>query len=229
MRKFDERVILRLQQLIKQGEDLLASKQPSGIGGWWIENTRLLSQWVTNCLNFLSRVLGDDSEHYRRFDEEKTEAILGDASPAERCLGVLIATREDIESGFLFERELLISADVFDDFLEQAEHLLENKYKDAAAVLIGSVLESSLRKMCVTHGIDVTDKTGIVITDTATLAPLNDALYKGKIYSKLVHKRITVWADLRNNAAHGHYDQYTQSDAEDMAKGVRSFVTEHLA
>lgn len=228
MRKFDEKVTLALEQLIKQGEDLLATKQLGQVG-WWIENDRLLSQWVTRCLNFLSRVLGNDTEHYRRFDEQKEKAILGYVDATERCLGVLIAAKEDIDSGFLFERELLISADVFDDFLEQAEHLLENKYKDAAAVLIGSVLESSLRKMCRKHGVDVTDKTGAIIIDTATIAPLNDELYKAQVYSKLVYKQIIAWADLRNNAAHGHYDQYTQSDVEDMDKWVRSLVTEHLA
>jgi len=226
MRKFDERVTDNLEQLIKQGEELLATKQsryPETL------DHRLLSQWITSSLNFISRALGKNTEHYRRLDAEKDYALQGWTNPIERCLGVLMAVRADIESGFLFERELLISADVFDDFLEQAQHLLENKYKDAAAVLIGSVLESSLRKMCIKNGVDVTDKTGATITDTATIAPLNDALYKGKVYSKLVHKKIIVWADVRNNAAHGHYDQYTQSNVEDMAKGVRSFVTEHLA
>ena len=226
MRKFDEKVTLHLEELIKQGEHLLTTKQPGYLGT--LDN-RLLSQWVTSCLNFLSRALGKNTEHYRRFDTEKKTALEGYIYATERCLGVLMAVKEDIDSGFLFERELLISADVFDDFLEQAEHLLENKYKDAPAVLIGSVLESTLRKMCKKHGVDVTDKTGAIITDTATIAPLNDALYKGKVYSKLVHKQIIVWADVRNNAAHGHYDQYKQSDVEDMAKGVRSFVTEYLA
>jgi len=139
-----------------------------------------------------------------------------------------MAVKEDIESGFLFERELLISADVFDDFLEQAEHLLENKYKDAAAVLIGSVLESSLRKMCKKHGVEVKDNTGAVTTDTATIAPLNDELYKAEVYSKFVYKEIIAWADLRNNVAHGHYDKYKQTDVEGMDQWVRSFVTEHL-
>jgi len=229
MRKFDGKVTLRLEELIEQGERLLDGKQPSGFGGWWIEDKRFLSQWVTSCLNFLSRVLGKDTEYYRRFDKEKEDAIVGDASPAERCLGVLVAAKQDIESGFLFERELLISAGVFDDFLEQAEHLLNNKYKDAAAVLIGSVLESTLRKMCVKHGIDVTDKTGAIITNTATIAPLNETLYKAEVYSKLVYKEIIARADLRNSAAHGHYDAYTQTDVEDMGKWVRSFVAEQLA
>lgn len=230
MGKSDERILERLDQLIDLGNQTLATKRCSG-GTWYIRDHRLLGQWLTSSLNFLSRVIGSDSNHYREFEEQARLAKdFRTVHPGtERCQGILLAAKEDILSGFLLSRELLITADVFDDFLEQAEHLLENKYKDAAAVLIGSVLESTLRKMCKKHGVDVTDKTGAIITDTATIAPLNDALYKGKVYSKLVHKQIIVWADVRNNAAHGHYDRYTQSDVEDMDKWVRSFVTEQLA
>ena len=230
MRKSDERILERLDQLIDLGNQTLATKIRSG-GMWYIRDHRLLGQWLTSSLNFLSRVIGSDSDYYREFEAQARRAKDSrTVHPAtERCQGILLAAKEDIIGGFLFDRELLISADIFDDFLEQAEHLLENKYKDAAAVLIGSILESSLRKMCERHGVDVTDKTGAVITDTATIAPLNDALYKCEVYSKLVHKQIIVWADVRNNAAHGHYDRYTQPDVEDMDKWVRSFVTEHLA
>ena len=34
------------------------------------------------------------------------------------------------------------------DFLDMAYHLLENDYKDASAVMIGSVLEEHLRQLC---------------------------------------------------------------------------------
>ena len=40
----------------------------------------------------------------------------------------------------------LLQAEVFADFLEMAEHLLDNGYKDPAAVLQGAVLEDSLKK-----------------------------------------------------------------------------------
>jgi len=229
MPKFDKRALERLEELIDFGHTLANHPVWGEVSGWYISDAAELSQWITSSLNFISRVIGGETQHYRMFDEQAPEALQGNLEAAQRCLGVLKAVKADITSSFLFERELLISADVFDDFLEQAEHLLESKYKDAAAVLIGSVLESTLRKMCKKHGVDVTDKTGAIITDTATIAPLNDALYKGKVYSKLLHKQIIVWADIRNNAAHGHYEKYTQSNVEDMDKWIRSFVTEHLA
>ncbi|MGB5932758.1 MAG: DUF4145 domain-containing protein [Anaerolineae bacterium] len=231
MRKSEERILERLDELIDLGNQVLETRKY--LQQWRkfkIGDHQLLSQWLTSSLNFVSRVIGSNSDYYLKFrwQAELTEDWRQSYDATNRCQGILLAAREDIISGFLFDRELLISADVFDDFLEQAEHLLENKYKDAAAVLIESVLESSLRKMCKKHGVDVADGTGTMITDTATIAPLNDALYKGKVYPKLVHKKIIVWADVRNNAAHGHYDQYTQSDVEDMDKWVRSFVTERL-
>jgi hypothetical protein len=50
----------------------------------------------------------------------------------------------------------LIHADIFADFLEMADYLLEQGYKDPAAVITGSVLEEHLRKLCDKNGIDTT-------------------------------------------------------------------------
>jgi hypothetical protein len=51
--------------------------------------------------------------------------------------GVLSALREAYESGYLATVGQLLRAEVFADFLEMAEHLLSEGYKDPAAVLIG--------------------------------------------------------------------------------------------
>ena len=57
--------------------------------------------------------------------------------------GILRAAREDYANGYLFDIKQLIAAEVFDDLLEQAEHLLDAGYQEAAAVLAGAVLEDS--------------------------------------------------------------------------------------
>lgn len=213
--RFETKVLDRLDRLLKMGEAILGNQhRVDGAAGRWVHGEQTI-QWRTSCLNFLSRVLGEDSQHYRYFPPEGYRV-----EDAQKMLGVLRAAKDDIESGFLFDRDLLISADAFDDILEQAEHLLENKYKDAAAVLIGAALESTLRKMCA--------QSGIGLTGYETIEPLNVKLAGQKVYNKLVKKQITVWADLRNNAAHGHFDNYNQSNVEDMDKWVRSFMEQHL-
>ena len=62
--------------------------------------------------------------------------------------GTLKALRADYDAGRLQSCQELIHADLFSDFLEMAEHFLENEYKDPAAVMAGGVLEEHLRKLC---------------------------------------------------------------------------------
>lgn len=82
---------------------------------------------------------------------------------------------------------------MFGDLLEQSEHLLEQGYYQAAAVLAGGILEDSLRKLCQTHGVSIPAKPKI--------DAMNSELTKKGIYSVLVQKRITWLADIRNKAA----------------------------
>ena len=49
----------------------------------------------------------------------------------------------------------LAQAEVFADFLDMAEHLLGEGYKDAAAVILGAVLEDTLRKLADAYGVPV--------------------------------------------------------------------------
>lgn len=44
---------------------------------------------------------------------------------------------------------------------------------------------------------------------------MNAELAGVEAYNRLDQKDVTAWLDLRNKAAHGHYDQYT---AEQVAK-----------
>ena len=52
--------------------------------------------------------------------------------------GILRALRTDYDAGNLQSVIELIHADVFADFLDMADYLLQQGYKDAAAVVIGS-------------------------------------------------------------------------------------------
>jgi hypothetical protein len=62
--------------------------------------------------------------------------------------GILSALRADYQADRLQSLRELIHADLFADLLEQADHLMEQGYKDAAAVTAGAVLEEHLRKLC---------------------------------------------------------------------------------
>ena len=134
-------------------------------------------------------------------------------------IGSLRALRRDYDEGYLSALEGLIRADLFADFLEMAGHLLEQAYKDPAAVLIGGVLEEHLRALCAGRAIPIT------FSDRPKKADaMNSDLAAAGAYNKLDQKSVTAWLDFRNKAAHGEYDQYTAVQVATMLSGVREFA-----
>ena len=54
-----------------------------------------------------------------------------------RLAGILEALKIDYEAGHLHTLQELVHADLFGDFLEMSDHLLERGFKDPAAVIAG--------------------------------------------------------------------------------------------
>jgi hypothetical protein len=150
-----------------------------------------------------------------KFDETWSEDY-----KVEALMGVVEALHQDYKEGALAPIQELIRAEVFDDFLEMGEHLLDQGYKDPAAVVIGSVLEEHLRKLCDRDGIDTLLPDG----KPKKADTLNAELAGKKVYEKLDQKSVTSWLGLRNDAAHGHYDRYVAEQVRLLLLGVRDFT-----
>jgi hypothetical protein len=135
-------------------------------------------------------------------------------------IGILRALRSDYENGNLQSVQELIHADIFADFLDMAEYLLNQGFKDPSAVIIGSVLEEHLRKLCLKSKIPIIQPSG----SPKKADTLNADLANADIYSKLDLKSVTAWLDLRNKSAHGHYNDYTKDQVSLMLRGVQDFL-----
>ena len=61
-----------------------------------------------------------------------------------------------------------------------------------------------------------------------TIEPMNVNLCKSGVYPPLTKKQITSWADLRNNAAHGRYNEYTAVQVKEMLFFVQRFLDEFM-
>jgi hypothetical protein len=139
--------------------------------------------------------------------------------------GILRALRSDLAAGRTLTFAELIHSELFSDFLEMAEYLLnDEKLKDPAAVLAGGVLEEHLRKLCGKEGLDTdaVDSTGS--RHAKKLDTLNADLSRKGTYGKNEQKQITAWAGIRNDAAHGHFDKYGADQVILMLQGIRAFM-----
>lgn len=164
--------------------------------------------------------LAPNGSRYR----ENAASILKSIGPSNShniryLAGILQALKDDIAAGYLRSVEELIHADIFADFLEMAQHLLDEGYKDPAAVLTGGVLEEHLRKLATRSGIAIELNGRPKKADA-----INSELTAASVYSKLDQKSITAWLDLRNKAAHGKFNEYTKQQVELFVQGVRDFL-----
>jgi len=180
----------------------------------------------TSTLSFLAHTIGKDEKYYKDFDYD---VIHFKGYNLTVALELLQNIRTDIDEGWLDNIKGIVSAELFSDFLEMAEHLLEENYKDPAAVIIGSVLEENLRELCNRNNIAITTtdpKTGKVKPNKAEI--MNVDLCKNGVYNILVQKSVTAWLDLRNNAAHGKYGEYDLTQVKNLLQSVRDFIIKYL-
>ncbi|EPJ44575.1 MAG: hypothetical protein OFPII_33610 [Osedax symbiont Rs1] len=209
----------RIEQLLEQSTGVLSTKKYNQYGGDFVDSGAL-SGLRASVLSFIAMVYGKDHSHYSEFDAATNKNF---ESNAKQGNAIIHSIQNEIEGGWVFSVKQLISAEIFSDFLEMAEHLLSQGYKDPAAVMIGSVLEENLRQLCSNNEIDIElEKDEKFISKKADR--LNSDLAKAEIYTKLDQKAVTMWLDLRNKAAHGKYDEYTKEQVELMSQGVTEFL-----
>jgi hypothetical protein len=185
--------------------------------GVYVDNDLFLN-WKVKARDLISKVCGKESEYYKDFERhEKAYAGATSHSILLTLKPIFFATKDDYEKGYLNSIRNLVQAEVFDNELEQATELLNGNYKLPAAVVAGVVLETTLRQMCIDKGI-VPGK----------LNKMNDDLARAGAYNSLVQKRITGLAAIRNSAAHGKPDEFSEKDVADMISQVRTFVENQL-
>jgi hypothetical protein len=210
----------RFSELVDQWAKLEAAKtrlNSDFVAGFTIEQDLLLN-WTVKARSLLVTACGNGSEHYKQFIKTEEPQAYRTNHEALKQLGAIFnAAKEDFEGGYLASLRNLVQAEVYDSELEQARELLSSKYKVAAAVIAGVVLETTLRQLCLDHSLPI-----------GKLDRMNADLVKQGCYNSLVQKKITALADLRNKAAHGHSDQFTESDVTEMINYVEGFVADSL-
>lgn len=214
-------LVARIDEIIVLGKQVLATKYTAQgrLSVAYVQSAPMAG-FRAAALSFIDRVYGSDHSHFKQFYDRTKSSYAGDA---ERGLAILQAIRDEIAGGWLVTVKGMVAAELFSDFLDMAEHLLDRGYKDAAAVMIGSVLEEHLRQLCHRHSVDLYDeKDEKLISRKADR--LNAELAKKSVYNSLDQKQIIAWLGLRNDAAHGKYDQYTAEQVKQLLDGVIGFM-----
>ncbi len=212
----------RFGELHAQLDTLLASQKQVydeylGRSKLEIEHDALL-EWTVKARNLIANGCGAESEHLRAFTKNENTGMYGTYLGTLKSLkAVFLAAKEDYEGGYLKNIRELIRAELFDSELDQARALLGAGYFNAAAVVAGVVLETSIRSLC--------DSAGVT---PGKVEKMNADLVKAGTYNVLVQKRITAMAAIRNAAAHGKTEEFSADDVAQLIEEVERFVASYV-
>jgi len=213
-----EEVLNRIEGLIKKGEELYSTRHTVSSGTF--VNTPEFTGIKAASLSFVLKLYPITHPYYTEINKLLT---FTSAETLSQLLNILRNIHEEISGGWLFTIKGLISSEIFADFMEMSKNLLDQSYKDAAAVMIGGVLEEHLRQLCSKNDIPIETENSDKIRPR-NADSLNSDLNKREVYNTLDSKSVVSWLGLRNDAAHGHYGAYTKGQVDNMYNGVMEFL-----
>ena len=218
--------IKRLESLIDDAESIISGAKTSNVSSEFLSGTMPVTtydhigthQYYLRGCSLLANVY-KDSSHPIRESYERNNPNLGLES-LRYSKAALEEAKAELENNWHIDPRSILAAEIFSDHVEMAEHLLEKKWKDPAAVIIGTTLELHLKELSKKHRLPVLNNSGKPMKASS----LNDQLAKNTIYNSSDQKAVTGWLGIRNDAAHGNYSNYTIDLVKVMKDAVLNFM-----
>jgi hypothetical protein len=212
MARVPDGVARRLDELIGLGDAVGPSRTDANY-----VDAPAFYPWRAASIAFLERVLGATDAYTVQF-KTLTDSEFVDAT--KYGTGILRHVQHDLNGGYLLRLADLIAADLIADVWDQADELLRNGYKDAAASLGGAALETGLRQIAQTRDVSTEGLRGI--------DRIAKALVDAGHMTAVRKRQIDAWREIRNSAAHGAYEDYGPDDVRRMLDGVRDVIADEL-
>ncbi len=225
MRK--ERLILdRIRQLIEAGRPLTPPVKKSF--GLSYDEKHLAAGWIVSAINCVELLVPMPVNPYRmacgmakvKFDVSSSR-LVDESEEISRAVGqvcsILEALLLDVEAGLITQLESRIRGEAFDDFLDQAEHMLRAG-RIESGVIAGVVFEDTIRRIgrdnSATH-----DKVDDIIS----------ALARQEVISATKAKSARVAAHVRTKATHAEWSAFDLSDVRATIDFTRDLIDSHLS
>ena len=237
-----EQIKVALDELIKDGNDILEKFNKDNYNIWYSKAIPVVRQLINDRFEEFQeyfKLKEKPDKHYNRYSElEYTiQDFLNDIVPKwatmgssgehfdthlvfkqkfQNQLGIVKGARERLKS-ILTNIEGLLQADLFDNELDEANHLLDNNFIRAAGAVAGVVLEGHLKTQCKNHGILITKK-------HPGINDLNEKLYKDGIYDLSQKRQIEWCADIRNKCDHKKETEPTKEEVLELIEKVDKII-----
>jgi len=153
------RVVKLFDELIAEGEAIRQTCKKLYFSGQKKEvSPEVFTEWKTKCLSLLKSTFGSSSPQFDSFAGAK---FFDYYNATQVFLGILRAASLDIQKGYFFHKDLMLSVNIYDSLLARARHQIEHGQFGKAAAILEAVLQDVLSKICHNKKIPVAEDDGI--------------------------------------------------------------------
>jgi hypothetical protein len=147
------RVVTLFDELIAEGESIKQScKKLYFSGQKKAVSPEVFAEWKTKCLSLLKSTFGSSSPQFDSFNNAK---FFDYYNATQVFLGILKAARQDVQKGYFFHKDLMLSVNIYVSLLARARRLIQNGALRKAEAVLEAVLQEVLNKICTNKKVPV--------------------------------------------------------------------------
>lgn len=218
----NDKVKARFNQLLEEGVAVYSAAERGGSPVFDQRQAPAARAWMLSAVNLIETVAPPEGRYVDQarklvpaFDHSVKVGEFG------TLLGIFKSASAEWQSGFLEPLESRFAARTLASFVRDAAHLMAEspQHYPAAAVLASAVLEDSVRRLCLSHGLSV---------DNVSLEGRLDALKGKSVITKVSNKRLKGFAGVRDAAFHAHWEQLSPEDVSQLIEATEDFLEAHF-
>jgi len=210
-----KKVVDLFTELIRQGEEIKETcKRLYFSGDKKTVAPQTFEAWKTSCLSLLKSTFGSSSPQYDRFANLK---FFDYYNSMQIFLGILKGSREDVEKGYFFHKDLMLSVNIYDSLISRAGDRVENDQREKAAIILETTLQEILTKICENKRIKYNRE-----EDTRTLA---EKLASIGVLNDEIHSQVKRNAERLERAAG---DSISAEELAEIIQWLRDFLNDSL-
>ncbi len=140
-----KRIIGLFEELIARGEEIKNTcKKLSFSANKKTIDPQAYETWKTSCLTLLRSTFGTSSPHYDSFSNVK---FFDYYNSTLIYLGILQSAKDDVQKGYFYHKDLMLSVNIFTSFLSRAKAYEDKGAHEKALALLETVAFESLKKL----------------------------------------------------------------------------------
>ncbi len=215
MPDYSKKVVKLIDKLIERGEEIKKTcKRLYFSGNKKTIAPEIFEAWKTNCLSLLKSTFGSSSSHYDAFINLK---FFDYYNSTQIYLGILKGAKIDLENGYFFYKDLMLSVNIYDSLIKRAQAYLDNGDGFKARVILETTLLEILTKICNNKNINFTRKN--------TISDLAKKLFRSEVISEDVEIKLKEQQKLLDESPGEPLDSKI---FKEVVNWVKTFMNDYL-